>query len=87
MLVFKKIWQANASKYTHKEKCQVELNNLEDSHYKIKDLTTVLPKAALLSCARFTCDIYANFSLLVISKEFCCCDAYCHLARVEVHRE
>ena len=24
-------------------------------------LTTVLSKAALLSCARFTCDIYANF--------------------------
>ena len=27
-------------------------------------LTTVLSKAALLSCARFTCDIYANFSLI-----------------------
>ena len=26
--------------------------------------TTVLSKAALLSCARFTCDIYANFSLI-----------------------
>ena len=30
---------ANASEYIHKEKCQIELNHLEDSHYKIKDLT------------------------------------------------
>ena len=30
---------ANASDYIHKEKCQIELNHLEDSPYKIKDLT------------------------------------------------
>ena len=30
---------ANASEYIHKEKCQIELNHLEDSHYKIKDVT------------------------------------------------
>ena len=29
---------ANASEYIHKEKYQIELNHLEDSHYKIKDL-------------------------------------------------
>ena len=29
---------------------------------------TVLSKAALLSCARFTCDIYANFSLIASSR-------------------
>jgi uncharacterized membrane protein YbhN (UPF0104 family) len=30
--------------------------------------TTVLSKAALLSCARFTCDIYATYFLLLLNN-------------------
>ena len=30
---------ANSSMYIHKEKCQVDFNHLEDSHYKFKELT------------------------------------------------
>ena len=29
---------------------------------------TVLPKAALLSCAQFTCDIYAKYFLLLLNN-------------------
>ena len=31
-------------------------------------ITTVLPKAALLSCARFTCDIYVEYFLLLLNN-------------------
>ena len=30
---------ANSSEYIHKEKCQVDLNHLKDSQYKIKELS------------------------------------------------
>ena len=33
------------------------------------DLDTVLPNAALLLCARFTCDICAKFVLLLLNNE------------------
>ena len=42
--------------------------------YKISHLSdsssnsTVLSKAALLSCARFTCDIYAKYFLLLLNN-------------------
>ena len=38
------------------------------SFYFQQGLSTVLPKAALLSCARFTCDIYAKYFLLLLNN-------------------
>ena len=35
---------ANSSEYLHKEECQVDLNHLIDSQYKIKELTEKLRK-------------------------------------------
>ena len=35
---------------------------------EVLDYSTVLPKAALLSCARFTCDIYAKYFLLLLKN-------------------
>ena len=36
---------------------------------ELPNLITVLPKAAVLSCARFTCDIYARFFLLLLNNK------------------
>ena len=44
---------------------------------KVKVRTRSFLKRPILSCARFPCDVYANFfpsAYLAMGKEFCCCD-------------
>ena len=44
------------------------IENSDDLHEITVPSSTVLSKAALLSCARVTCDIYAKFVLLLLSN-------------------
>ena len=37
--------------------------------FRSKDQSRSFPKRSLLSCARFTCDIYANFFLLLLNNK------------------
>ena len=46
-----------------------QLNKDVNGDIRLAGLTTFLPKAALLSCARFTCDIYDKFFLLSLNNE------------------
>ena len=48
---------------------QLWMKETGEDCWSVAAWTTVLPKAALLSCAQYTCDIYAKFFLLLLNNE------------------